>query len=249
MSTARHNPPRYTRRQLAHRGGIERHDHDRHQLLYPTRGVITVTADVGTWVIPPLRAVWLPAHCPHAHTAHGAVELSSVLFPAETSPLEPGRPTLLTVSPLLREALLALTAAAPLTADKRQRLEAVVIDLLEPVSAAQSRHHLLPEPADDRLRAVAGILRADPADPRTLAELGRAVGSSDRTLSRLFRADTGMSFPQWRAQLRLQAALIDLSTGTPVGAVAHRYGYSTPSAFIVSFRRAFGSTPGAYVRR
>ena len=58
-----------------------------------------------------------------------------------------------------------------------------------------------------------------------------------------------MSFPQWRAQFRLQAALLELSTGTPVGAVAHRCGYITPSAFIASFRRAFGSAPGAYIRR
>jgi AraC-like DNA-binding protein len=58
-----------------------------------------------------------------------------------------------------------------------------------------------------------------------------------------------MSFPQWRARLGLQAAVIDLSTGTPVGVVAHRYGYSTPSAFIAAFRRAFGSTPGAHMRR
>lgn len=73
----------------------------------------------------------------------------------------------------LREAVLALTATPPLPADKRQRLEAVVIDLLEPVPDAETRRHLLPEPGADRLRAVAAILRADPADPRMPAELGR----------------------------------------------------------------------------
>jgi transcriptional regulator GlxA family with amidase domain len=86
------------------------------------------------------------------------------------------------------------------------------------------------EPRDDRLRAITGILRADPGDPRTLAQLGRVAGSSERTLSRLFRAQTGMSFPQWRAQFRLQAALIELTAGTPVATVAYRCGYSTPSA-------------------
>jgi len=50
------------------------------------------------------------------------------------------------------------------------------------------------------------------------------------------------------AQLRLQAALIDLAAGIPVGDVAHRSGYSTPSAFIATFRSAFGTTPGAYRR-
>jgi AraC-like DNA-binding protein len=247
MSVTRHHPPRLARHHLERHGRIDRHDHDRHQLLCPTSGVISVTTDTGTWVIPPLRAIWLPAYCPHAHAAHGKAELCSILLPAEASPLDPGRPTLLAVSPLLREVLLALTAATPLRDDERARLEAIVFDQIRPAPASAS--YLLPEPGDDRLQAIARILRADPGDSRTLTEFAQAVGSSERTLSRLFRSDTGMSFPQWRSQLRLQAALIDLAAGTPVGTVAHRCGYSTPSAFIATFHQAFGITPGTYRQR
>lgn len=247
MSVTRHYPPRLARHRLGRQGRIDRHDHDSHQLLCPASGVVSVTTDTGTWIVPPLRAIWLPAYCPHAHTAHGAAELCSVLLPAQTSPLDPGRPTLLAVSPLLREVLLALTAAPPLQDGERARLEAVVFDQLRPAPASAS--YLLPEPADDRLRAIARMLRADPGDSRTLTQFALAVGASERTLSRLFRSDTGMSFPQWRSQLRLQAALIDLAAGTPVGAAAHRCGYSTPSAFIATFRQAFGTTPGTYRQR
>jgi AraC-like DNA-binding protein len=244
MSTTRHYPPELTRHRLARRDRVERHDHDRHQLLYPARGAVFVTTDAGTWVIPPLRAIWLPAGCPHAHTAAGPVELSSVLLPARTSPFGSGGPTLLAVSPLLREVLLALTAQPPPGPGERGRLEAVVFDQLRPSPASAS--YLLPEPGDDRLQVIAGLLRADPGDPRTLAEFGTFVGASERTLSRLFHADTGMSFPQWRTQLRLHAALIDLAAGLPVSAIAHRCGYSGPSAFIAAFRQAFGVTPGGY---
>lgn len=245
--TRRHYPPNPTRRRLERRDRIERHDHDRHQLLYPTSGVISVTTDAGTWVIPPLRAIWLPAGCPHAHAAHGPVEVCSILLPADTTRLDTGRPTLLAVSPLLREILLALTATPQPPADARGRLEAVIFDQLQPSSASAS--YLLPEPSDDRLQAIAAILRDDPGDPRTLAQLGQVAGASERTLSRLFRTNTGMSFPQWRAQLRLHAALIDLAAQLPVGVVAHRCGYSTPSAFIAAFRHAFGVTPAAYIHR
>lgn len=247
MSVTRHTPPDLTRQRLERQGQIERHDHDRHQLLYPTNGVISVTTDAGRWVIPPLRAVWLPAGCAHAHTAHGPVDVCSILLPAHTNPLNSDRPTLLAVSALFREVILALTATPPLPADERGRLETVVFDQLQPAPASGS--YLLPEPGDDRLRAVAEMLRADPGDPRTLAQFGQVVGSSERTLSRLFRANAGMSFPQWRAELRLQAALIDLAAGSPVGVVAHRCGYSTPSAFIASFQTAFGTTPGVYRQR
>ena len=215
--------------------------------MYPTSGVISVTTEAGRWVVSSLRAVWLPAGCPHAHAAHGPAELCSVLLPAQVNPFDPDRPTLLAISPLLREVLLALTATPPPPADQQGRLEAVVFDQLRPAPASES--YLLPEPGDDRLRAIADLLRAEPGDSRTLAQLGQAVGASERTLSRLFQAGTGMSFPQWRAQLRLQAALIELAAGTPVGTVAHRCGYSTPSAFIATFRHAFGTSPGSYRHR
>lgn len=94
--------------------------------------------------------------------------------------------------------------------------------------------------------SLAALLAADPADQRSLAELGRAVGAAERTLSRLFRAETGLTFPQWRAQLRLQHALTLLAAGQPVTSVALACGFHTPSAFIEAFRKAFGTTPGRY---
>jgi AraC-like DNA-binding protein len=246
MSPTRHYPPRLTRQRLTRKGRIEPHDHDRHQLLYPASGVISVTTAAGRWVVPPLRAIWLPAGSVHAHTVHRPTEVCSILLPVENCPPVPGRPALLRASPLLREVMRALTARPPLPGDQRARLEAVVFDQLHPAPASDP--FLLPEPGDSRVRAIAGILHEDPADPRTLAELGRAVGASERTLSRLFQAGTGMSFRHWRGQLRLQEALIDLAAGASVTAAAGRCGYSTVSAFTAAFRQAFGITPGAYRR-
>lgn len=89
-------------------------------------------------------------------------------------------------------------------------------------------------------------MHADPADVRTLAELGAATGVGERTLSRLFRAEFGMSYPQWRTQSRLYHALRMLADGLPVTTVAHRCGWSSASAFIDVFRRSFGYTPGRH---
>ena len=66
------------------------------------------------------------------------------------------------------------------------------------------------------------------------------------TVLRLFLAETGLTFSQWRAQARLQALLPYLAAGEPVSAVARRVGYGTASAFVAVFRRATGRTPGAY---
>lgn len=104
----------------------------------------------------------------------------------------------------------------------------------------------LPAPTTPLLKAVCEMLHADPADNRTLAAFGTQVGASDRTLSRLFKSDLGMTFPQWRTQLRLYQALILLAENTPVTTVAHRCGWASASAFIDVFRRAFGHTPGTH---
>ncbi|AKN73251.1 AraC family transcriptional regulator [Streptomyces sp. PBH53] len=246
MTEIRHEPVAPTRTQwLASGAAIGAHRHDDHQIVYAGRGVLAVTTDAGSWVAPATRALWVPAGTVHAHQAHGALELHLVGLPAAENPLGLHTPTVLAVGPLLRELIVAHTRGPQDGSPERARLRAVLLDQLR-ASPQQPLH--LPTPASPVLRALCDLLRADPADGRTLAELGRRVGASDRTLSRLFRRDLGMTFPQWRTQLRLHHALVLLAEGTPVTTVAHRCGWSSASAFIDVFRRTFGHTPGSAPR-
>jgi AraC-like DNA-binding protein len=243
MSVSRLDIEGPTRKALPPRSRIDWHDHARHQLIYPSRGVLEVSTTAGAWVVPPHRAVWIPATVPHAHRAHGLTEMRTLLFEPRVNPLRLDEPTVLAVTPLMREVIVALTDDTGLTDRQRRNLETVALDQL---CRVDSLALCLPSPADPRLRDLTGILTDDPTDRRTLTELGRAVGASERTLSRLFRQQTGMTFPQWRAQLRLHHSLTLLATGASVTAVATACGFRSPSAFIESFRHAFGVTPGRY---
>lgn len=245
MSTTRQDLTGPTQVSLSHRERVDWHHHDRHQLIHPSAGVLQVSTAVGSWVVPPYRAVWLPAGVAHAHRAHGPTRMQSLVFDVTVNPLRLDRPTVLAVTPLLREVITALVGDDGLTGRQRGNLEQVALDQLRRVEELPL---WLPAPDDARLRDVAALLEADPADPRTLAELGAAVGAGERTLSRLFRAQTAMSFPQWRAQLRLHHSLKLLAGGGSVTAVATACGYSSTSAFIEAFRHAFGTTPGRYGR-
>ncbi|WP_049575755.1 AraC family transcriptional regulator [Streptomyces sp. SBT349] len=246
MPEIRHTPQAPTRaRVLAAGESIDAHRHDDHQIVYAGSGVVAVTTDAGTWFAPGTRAIWIPAGCVHAHRAHGHLDLRLLGLPADTNPLGLDAPTVHAVSPLLRELLLACTRDPGERSAERDRLRAV---LLDQVRASPQRPVHLPTPADPRLAAVCDALREDPADSRTLASFGAATGAGERTLSRLFRTELGMSFPQWRTQLRLYHALRMLSEGMPVTTVAHRCGWSSTSAFIDVFRRAFGHTPGTHHR-
>lgn len=243
MPVDRHPLPGPTDRRLEHRERVDWHDHAEHQLVYPSSGVLQVRTDRGAWVVPPRRAAWLPAGVPHSHRAHGRTHMLTLPFLADANLLDGAEPTVLVVDRLLREVIIALAEDRTLGPDDRADLHRVALRRLTP---APARQHRLPAPADPRLRDVAAILADDPADGRTLAELGRAAGASERTLSRLFRQDTGMTFPQWRGQLRLQHAMLLLATGSTVTAAATASGYTSTSAFIAAFRDAFGVTPAAY---
>ncbi|MGC2997341.1 AraC family transcriptional regulator [Streptomyces sp. G35A] len=246
MTEARHTPVAPTRTQRLESGAeIDAHRHDGHQIVYAGRGVLSVTTSAGCWVAPATRAIWVPARTVHAHQAHGDLELHLVGLPARENPLRRDTPAVLAVSPLLRELIIAYTRTGDDDSPERLRLRAVLLDQLR-ISVQQPLH--LPTPGNPLLRTVCDLLRSDPSDNRTLAELGREVGASSRTLSRLFSDDLGMTFPQWRTQLRLHRALVLLAEQTPVTKVANQCGWSSTSAFIDVFRRAFGHTPGTHSR-
>ncbi|GAA4934032.1 AraC family transcriptional regulator [Streptomyces coeruleoprunus] len=243
MQKIRHTPVAPTRTQrLASGGEIDAHRHDDHQIAYASQGTISVTTDAGTWVAPATRAIWIPAGTVHQHQAHGELDLHLVGLPATENPLGFDEPAVLAVSPLLRELIVAYTRDPENDSPRHLRLRAVMLDQLE-ISPEQPLH--LPTPTDPLLRELHDILRADPADNRSLDDLGRRIGASTRTLSRRLRDDLGLTYPQWRTQIRLHHALILLADDTPVTTVAHRCGWSSASTFIDVFRRTFGHTPGS----
>jgi AraC-like DNA-binding protein/quercetin dioxygenase-like cupin family protein len=242
MSIPRHTPIAPTAlRRLAPGAGIDAHRHDDHQIAYAARGVLAVATDRGHWIAPATRAIWVPAGTVHEHRAYGPTDLHLVGLPSGENPIGLDAPAVLAVGPLLRELIIAYTADPSDASAARDRLRAVLLDQLEQSPQQAIR---LPVATDSRLAAVCELLHADPADGRPLSQLGAQVGAGERTLSRLFRHEFAMTFPQWRTQLRLHHALIRLADNEPVSTVAYRCGWSSPSAFIDVFRRTFGQTPG-----
>jgi len=220
------------------------HVHDDHQLAWAAAGTLTVLTEGATWVLPPTRALWIPAGLPHETGASGRATMRSVYVPPALSPVSWTAPTVVAASPLLAEVITYL--GGELTPAHRSHAEALLSDLLTPVPGTAATVRF---PDDQIAGPVARALRDNPADQRTLADWGRVVGASERTLARAFVAGTGLPFGQWRIQLRVQAALPLLAAGEPVGRVAPRVGYETPSAFVAAFRRETGVTPAAYFGR
>ncbi|HEX5086935.1 MAG TPA: helix-turn-helix transcriptional regulator [Nocardioides sp.] len=224
--------------------------HERGHLVYAASGVLAVHTQRGTSIVPANRVAWTPAGFTHQHRAHGDTDMRIVFLGPSLARLVPDRPAVFLASDLAREVLLALTAprnydggAAAYSESARARLHRV---LVEELREAHEQPLHLPEPRDDRLQAVARILHESPGTNATLADLGRRVGASDRTLSRLFRSELGMTFYEWRTQLRIYRALVLLAEGRDVTNVAYTCGWANPSSFIAAFTNVIGTTPGRH---
>jgi AraC-like DNA-binding protein len=218
------------------------HTHDDHQLAWAPTGVLMVRTDSTAWVLPPTRALWIPAGVRHETLSTSSATMQAVYVRPQLCPIRWADCTPVGASPLLAE-LIPYLGAQELDTGARGRAEAVLIDLLRPVEMANVD---VPMPHEERAREVADALRAAPDDNRTLEEWGREIGASGRTLARSFLAETGLPFGRWRARLRLHAALVDLAAGAPVSRVAPTVGYESTSAFVAAFRRETGVTPAAY---
>jgi AraC-like DNA-binding protein len=233
-----------------HRGGsrIGEHVHEWSQLVYAARGVMTVEVADGCWVVPAHRAVWVPALTSHSIEMTGTVEMRTLYFSPEILAVLPGRCETLEVSGLLRELILETVRQQMLHRDlpAQARLIGVIVDQLASIQSIELR---LPMPEHPRLRALTENLRKSPLKSVSLGSIAAEAHLSARTVERVFVAETGLTFVQWRQRLRFLHALQLLAAERTVTDVALEVGYRSVSAFIAAFKRALGATPSHYHQR
>jgi len=226
---------------------IPLHFHDRDQIVYASRGVMTVRTSAGTWVVPTQRAVWIPAAVPHTITMSGSVAMRTLYLRPRLAKVLPRSCCVINVSGLLKELILEACNFATLTKSiqSQRHLINVIVDQLKAIQMVPLQ---LPNLSDRRALRVAEALVADPSNRQPLAQICKRAGAGKRTIERLFQEEVGMTFGRWRQQLRLMQAMRLLAEGAKVTYAALEAGYSTPSAFISMFRKALGTTPTLYFR-
>ena len=226
---------------------VDWHAHARGQLVYAVLGVMVVAAQGGQWIVPPTRAIWMPAGVAHLIRCVGDVHMRSLYVQPDAAPHLPGRAHAVGVSPLLRELILAACdVPQPYEPDSRDgRLMRLLVDELHALPVLPLH---LPQPQDERLRRICARLLEQPDDASTLGDWAAALGIDAKTVQRLFARETGMTFGQWRQQARLLHGLERLALGDKVVDVALALGYDSPSAFATMFKRQFGETPSAFFR-
>ncbi len=235
------------------------HQHRRAQVLYGATGVMRVETADGSWTVPTARAVLVPPRTAHQVRMSGVSTRSLYIEPAAV-PWFPGRCRVADVSGLLRALILEaveLDTDSPgdaqpsgLGPDHGGRRAAALVELL--------LHELrrlvplpldLPLPTDPRLRRLCEAFLVDPDIHQAPAGWAAELNVSERTLGRMFHAETGLAFARWRLRACVLHAVQRLGAGEPVSRVSARLGYGSPAAFSAAFKRLLGSPPSAFAAR
>jgi AraC-like DNA-binding protein len=228
------------------------HRHDEAQLLFASHGVMQVTTPSGRWLVPPARAVWLPPRFEHAVDSLSDTEMRTLYVEPGWLATHPeaarlNREFVVAVRPLLRHLILALFDRG---SDRRRTTLLVQLALYELVEAEDATT-FMPMPNDKRARRIAELALADPRGARELGDLAREAGASPRTVTRLFPAETQLTFKEWRQRARIMAAVEALGGGggVTIKQIAARTGFASPAAFGHAFRQVMGMTPGEFLGR
>ena len=225
-------PVRAKVRQLAADTQVMPHSHPWAQVAISTTGVIRLTVDRGTYIVPPSRALWIPPGVEHAVTMVEDADLRTLYFHQPRGRCGPGVPRhqeaawrqcrVLEVSDLLR---------------------ALVLGELRRAAAVKLGVDL---PHDKRLRHLCEAVLADPTRHATLSAWAQDTGASPRTVARLFRTELSSTFTQWRQQVILAKAVSLAAGRMPMGQIAAELGYSA-SAFSAMVRKSVGQPPGRFL--
>src|ERR1700686_5797889 len=128
---------------------IPEHSHPEDQLLFASSGVMTLRTKQGVWVVPPLRAVWIPANTPHSVAMSGPVSMRTLYFLPRLIRTLPAKCFVMNVSSLLRELILHACKFPKL--NKRAPVQRVIIEIIvHQLEAAHSIPLQLPHPTDSR---------------------------------------------------------------------------------------------------
>lgn len=224
------------------------HTHSRGQLIFASSGVMECTTHDGRWLIPPQLALWMPDGTEHVMHARTQVDLRTLWIRADEAPARlPESPTLIYVTPLLRELILR-ALDMPLGAGLSGNALHIVALIMYELEFSRVGNFHVPRVSNARLKPVEEALRQDPGDTRDMAAWASLANMSPRTFARHLSAEVGMSFADWRQQIRLTEAMVRLVSGEPISLIAVSLGYENIGSFSRMFKRAMGASPSEFGR-
>lgn len=227
------------------------HEHHFYQVLYAVRGTLHLETEMGWWLLPPMRAAFIPAHLKHRVRPTEQASLRTLYLSAEFVTLRTRQCGVFTVTPLAREMILYAMRWGPdhspgdaLAARFFTTLGALLPEWLETEVLLA-----LPRARTSRTeRAMTYTLRH--LETATVTKAAAAAHTSVRTLTRHFRYETGLSWRTFLRTARIVRAVELLSAPTAsVSSVSLAVGFESLSAFSSAFKSLVGESPSHYQKK
>ena len=234
----------------AHQIAYDWHSHPHHQLLYAVEGVLRLETAQKLFLLPPQRAVWIPAGVLH-RTILNRVNSCSVFFRPALVPTDIHDVRVINAMPIVRE-MVRFAMRWTQYRDANDALANAYFQTLGLLCAEWIQQELpfyLPINHASFLKtAIEWTLNN--LENATLEQAAKSVHYSPRHFSRCFKQAMGIEWRQFRLQARLLKAMeLLIEPRIQIAQVAYRVGFNNLSAFAKAFALFVGESPSAYRAR
>jgi AraC-like DNA-binding protein len=229
------------------RGYIDKwHKHPWHQIVFPFEGILQTKVSGSQFVIPHSGMLFIPANTSHESFVMIDTKFFGIYLNPEVNIHYPQKTKAISVTPFLRELILHIHHSVANSNVSEDEISKLLDVLMDQICGGDTYDMTLILPSDRRLMQIFKALMTNPQCDTKLSGWAKLIGASERTLSRLFTKELGMSFPLWRKHLRLVSSLSQLETNASIQEIAYNVGYNSDSSFIYAFKSVFKQTPQQY---
>ena len=215
------------------------HKHDTGQLIYMKEGFCIGQAEHNQWLIQKGMLVWIPPNISHYAECKYSASLIAMYVPPKIAETWPDKIMLIDASKL------AIGIVDKFATSKIPTTKAIkLLDfLLEELIGCKPSKNILPLPTDRRLVQITQSIIRNPAIKVSLNEWAQKVGACERTLSRLFIKETGLSYKYWINRLKHNEALTGLRDGLTNEELSLKLGFASGDSFSHWFKAEFSCSP------
>ncbi len=229
------------------RGYVDKwHKHPWHQIIFPFEGILQTRVANSQYVVPHTGILFIPAHTYHESFVMTQTKFIGIYLNPKISIDYPQKTKAVSATALMKELILHINDSMPVMKALDKNVTKLLDVLVNQLINADTYDMTLLLPSDRRLMLIFKTLMGNLQLETTLSQWAKQVGASERTLSRLFTKELGMSFPLWRQRLRIVSSLSLLEDNLSIQEVAFKVGYSSDSSYIYAFKKFIKQTPQQY---
>lgn len=232
---------------------IPDHSHDKAQLIYTEGGIVHIHTENNIYYIPPRHFMWIPAGIKHSiHTNTDKSIMRNLYFPV--NPKEESfykvEGIYLVDDLLLNLILYTDKWRGDVLVDNKNYAVLLAIKSILPDLCKQAIPLSLTFPKNARLKKIVSFMAEHLDEQLSYTDLAKKYGFSERTLNRLFKKETGMSFIRYfTIQKMLKAIELLLANEMTVNEVAFAVGYNSTPTFSNTFFKLLGQRPSEFLQK